>query len=198
MGGQGDGDAAEMNPDPHSATQTADFALEELEFWLWGFLQDAEAYLATSERRRNLPFRSAERGPLRQLQRLQEYHLLTCASQLSRHVDHVASLNPRVKAASLGAEHLLQEARWLRNMIEHLEKYYAGKGDFQADFVKTGIVMAGAAADASSTFIVDEAHWLGGRFHLERGIAEARVIEAAVRSALQDDPSDPNPSAAVP
>lgn len=77
-------------------------------------------------------------------------------------------------------------------MIEHAEDYLEGKGRNQAAFVREAEGVAAAIpgsspgiADATSTIVDENGHWLGGRLNVERVIAEVRLIaEEAAKIAV--------------
>jgi hypothetical protein len=60
-------------------------------------------------------------------------------------------------------------------MVEHSDDYEQGKGKDQANYVRQGpeLNLPGdqpGTADATSTIVNDEGHWLGGRLCVEKAL----------------------------
>jgi hypothetical protein len=104
----------------------------------------------------------------------------------------LATLFPSIQPAFNAAKHLQKEGLYLRNMIEHAETNLEAakkskKGTTRGGFVRKSNLLSnlpgnrGGSADAISTIIDNEGHWLGARLNVERVIAEVRLIyEAAL------------------
>jgi hypothetical protein len=169
-----------------------------LSFWLRACLHDAEAYLESSRR-----FTSAmgnnpkdwaafqkERSSLRHTMDLNKYHFIMTMGSLAKNLQQLAALFPSVQPAYEAAEHLRKEGLYLRNMVEHADTNLqaASKGTPRGGFVRKSNLLpelpgsSGGLADATSTIINNEGHWLGGRLNVEKIIAEVQLIYDAVQA----------------
>jgi hypothetical protein len=117
---------------------------------------------------------------------LAKYHFVTSLGRLLRNLKRSQDLFPSIKPVCDQAEHLFAEGKLLRDMIEHADEYIEGKGRKQAGFVREaeGVTTdlpgdAPGIADATSTIVDKNGHWLGGRLNVERVIVEVRAIAAA-------------------
>ena len=179
-----------------------------LNFWLWACLHDAEAYLESS--RQSI---SAMRSPSKDwaashnerlsAQRhlhLNQYHFVLTTGSLVKHLTRLAPLFPSIQSAFDAAEHLKKEALYLRNMIEHADTNLeaANKGTPRGGFVRTSNLLpdlpgdSRGSADATSTIIDQDGHWLGGRLNVERVIAEVRLIHEAAKAIPPPTPRGPS------
>jgi hypothetical protein len=171
-----------------------------LNFWLWACLQDGEAYLSASAALRSVTaeLRPTAGKPMpdirtfndrriaaQQQMELAKYHFVTVVGSLLRNLNRSQELFPSIKPACDKAQHLFAEGKLLRDMIEHADEYIEGKGRKQADFVREaeGVATnlpgdAPGVADATSTIVDENGHWLGGRLNVERVLAEVRAIAA--------------------
>jgi hypothetical protein len=170
-----------------------------LNFWLWACLRDAEAYLAASAAFRSFltnlggggqafdvrTFQERRIAAQREME-LAKYHFVTSLGRLLRNLKRSQDLFPSIKPVCDQAEHLFAEGKLLRDMIEHADEYIEGKGRKQAGFVREaeGVTTdlpgdAPGIADATSTIVDKNGHWLGGRLNVERVIVEVRAIAAA-------------------
>ena len=175
-----------------------------LNFWLWACLHDAEAYLESS-RQLNSVIRSIQHIPQgiaaaqNQLE-LDKYHFVMTVGSLVKHLNRLAPLFPSIQPAFNAAVHLRKEGLYLRNMIEHAEKNLdaAAKGTPRGGFVRKSNLLSDlpgdsqGEADATSTIIDNNGHWLGGRLNVERVIAEVRPIYEAA-TAIPPPSSIPLP-----
>lgn len=163
----------------------------ELTFWLWAFMRNADVYLqasqvaqrASEEIFRHDTSRWQELGErARDLQNettLFAYHLVTSMGVLIRVLKRAQHLFPTIQPPYSRANHLLKEGKELRDMIEHAygkDGYLAGNGKHKDKFVRQE---AGVTADATSTIINNEGHWLGNRLCVEKVILEVREIKEA-------------------
>jgi hypothetical protein len=107
---------------------------------------------------------------------------------LVKHLNRLAPLFPSIQPPFNAAEHLKKAGLYLRNMIEHEEKNLdaANKGTPRGGFVRKSNLLSDlpgdspGAADATSTIIDNDGHWLGGRLNVEQVIAEVGpIFEAA-------------------
>ena len=167
-----------------------------LNFWLWACLQDGEAYLTASAALRSITaelrlrkaafdistFNQRRIAAQREME-LAKYHFVTAVGSLLRNLARSQDLFPGIKPACDIARHLFAEGKLLRDMIEHADDYLEGKGHNQAGFIREaeGVATnlpgnAPGIADATSTIIDNNGHWLGGRLNVERVIAEVRAI----------------------
>jgi hypothetical protein len=169
-----------------------------LNFWLWACLHDAEAYLESSQRFSsaigNIPKdRNAfqrERLSLQNNMDLNKYHFIMTMGSLAKNLQRLAALFPGIQSAYDAAEHLRKEGLYLRNMIEHADVNLeaADKGKPRGGFVRKADLLpelpgiSGGLADATSTIINNDGHWLGGRLNVERIIAEVRPIYEAAQA----------------
>jgi len=173
----------------------------ELTFWLWATLKNADHYLSlsvkytqTSESMfdKNMEQWKDARAELEDLSRqtsLAAYHFVTAMGVLIRVLKRSQHLFPSIQPPYSRANHLLKEGKEIRDMIEHAygkDGYLAGGGRQKDKFVRQE---AGIAADATSTIIKDDGHWLGNRLCVEKVITELRAIneEAMKLEAPQDD-----------
>jgi hypothetical protein len=174
--------------------------LRYLNFWLWACLHDGEAYLAASAALGSViaefgsPAKVGKATPdiqtfnkrriaAQQQVELAKYHFVTAMGSLLRNLKRSQELFPSIKPACDKARHLFAEGKLLRDMIEHADRYIEGKGHKQASFVREaeGVATdlpgdAPGIADATSTIVDKNGHWLGGRLNVEWVIAEVRVI----------------------
>jgi hypothetical protein len=155
---------------------------EELLFWLWSSVTDAEAYLRASKDHRSILTSNVKQRVLVQRQlRLAQYHLVTSMNSLVRRLPKLVSLFPSIQAAYDNAKHLRDEAKDLRDMIEHADEYLSGggykRGLFVRDVELPGIPGDKAGrVDATSTIITNAGHLLGGRLNVELALAEVKAI----------------------
>jgi hypothetical protein len=168
-----------------------------LNFWLWACVHDAEAYLESSRRFtsaiRNSPRDWAtfqkERSALQRTTELNKYHFIMTMGSLAKNLERLAELFPSVQPAYEAAEHFRKEGLHLRNMVEHADTNLraASKGTPRGGFVRKSNLLpelpgsSGGLADATSTFINDEGHWLGGRLNVEKIIEEVQLIYNAAQ-----------------
>jgi hypothetical protein len=193
-------DGAVMS-DQVPAPTTRDY--DDLTFWLWAFITDAEAFLHfAAERSRKIRIRSTgfQERAIDALQvRLAQYHLATCMGSMLRQLDRLNQLFPGVQAAYEGAKHLRQEGKELRDFIEHADEYAAGKGrknKRERYFRRTKKLLpnlpGAAKIDALSMVKNQDGHWIGGRLNVERALAEAKAISIEAqkisRASLPDPP----------
>ena len=165
----------------------------ELNFWLWACLNDAEAYLeasrilhSTIRGYRTLDPRTFQEQRISAQHRmeLEKYHFVTALGKLLRTLKRAQHLFPTIQPAYSKANHLINEGKLLRDMIEHADDYQQGGGNNPDKFVREAVGVATdlpgdkpGTADATSTIIDKNGHWLGGRFNVERAIKEIRAIQ---------------------
>jgi hypothetical protein len=115
---------------------------EELPFWLWASIADAEAYLrASRDFRQGIRTGDVKQRVLAQRQmRLAQYHLVTSMNSLVRRLPKFVPLFPSIRAAYDNAKHLRDEAKDLRDMIEHADDYLSDSGRKQDQFVREVLV----------------------------------------------------------
>jgi hypothetical protein len=165
-----------------------------LNFWLWACLHDGEAYLAASSAFRavtaELPTSGADiraftqrRMAAQQRVELAKYHFMIVVGSLLRNLERSKRLFPSIKPVCDKAQHLFAEGKPLRDMIEHSDDYLEGKGKKQTAFVReaegVAVNLPGdrpGIADATSTIVDENGHWLGGRLNVERVLVEVRAI----------------------
>jgi hypothetical protein len=170
-----------------------------LNFWLWACLHDAEAYLESSRRfTSSIPndpkdwatFLQKERPALQRTTELNKYHFIMTMGSLEKNHPRLAELFQSVQPTYEAAEHFRKEGLYLRNMVEHGDKNLqaANKGTPRGGFVRKSNLLpelpgsSGGLADATSTIINDEGHWLGGRLNVEKIIEEVRLIYNAAQA----------------
>jgi len=166
-----------------------------LNFWLWACLHDGQAFLEASAARGTAvlmdlgsgaadmkAFHERRMAAFQQME-LEKYHFVTTMGSLLRNLKRSQELFPSIKPACDQAKHLFAEGKQLRDMIEHADAYIEGKGLKQADFIREAEGVANhlpgntpGIADATSTVVDENGHWLGGRLNVERVIAEVRGI----------------------
>jgi len=173
----------------------------ELTFWLWATLKNADHYLLLSAKSqetlasmfdKNMAQSNDARAAIEDLSRqttLAAYHFVTAMGVLIRVLKRSQHLFPSIQPPYSRANHLLNEGKEIRDMIEHAygkDGYLAGGGRQKDKFVRQE---AGIAADATSTIIKDDGHWLGNRLCVEKVITELRAIyeEAVKLEAPQGD-----------
>jgi hypothetical protein len=179
-----------------------------LQFWLWAFITDAEAFLQASGafraamRTRITPSMPQDWVKQRSLNRMNfdraKYHFVSTMGSLLRHLRRTHSLFPAIQTAWEKAEHLQKEGKDLRDMIEHADQYMAGEGRKQDKFVRDaeGVAMhlpgdKPGRADATSLIVDGNGHWLGGRFNVEHALLEVRAIWAEAEKIPSPQPSRP-------
>jgi hypothetical protein len=173
-----------------------------LNFWIWACLHDAEAYLESSREhqaalakffesaRNNSRLSRVEDLAARNLMELKKYHFVMTVGSLLRHLHHVVPKFPAIKPAFDAAQHLRKEGSGLRNMIEHADKNLqaaargAPRGGFARRSGAAGDLPGNARgiADATSTIVDKDGHWLGGRLNVERVVNELRGLLEAARA----------------
>jgi hypothetical protein len=161
----------------------------ELTFWLWAFMRNADAYLGTSQATqdayRQIFEHEMSRWPelrerARSLQNettLLAYHFITTMGVLVRVLKRAQHLFPIIQPPYSRANHLMKEGKELRDMIEHAygkDGYLAGGGRHKDKFVHQE---EGIAADATSTIIKNDGHWLGNRLCVEKVVQEVKAIK---------------------
>ncbi|MGB6283074.1 MAG: hypothetical protein WBG18_01395, partial [Xanthobacteraceae bacterium] len=165
-----------------------------LNFWLWACLRDGEAYLASysafhamiaglrTNRADILAFNKKRMAAQREME-LAKYHFVTAIGSLVRNLEHSNRLFPSIEAACEKAQHLFAEGKLLRDMIEHADEYMQGKGREQVGFVREAKSVlsnfpgsAPGIADATSTIVDENSHWLGGRLNVQRVMREVQAI----------------------
>ena len=174
---------------------------QELTFWLWATLENAYCYLSLSAKSqealdsifdRNVAKCNDTSAKIKDLDRqkaLAAYHFVAAMGVLIRVLKRSQHLFPSLQPSYSRANHLLKEGQEIRNMIEHAygeDGYLSGGGNHRDKFVRQ---KAGIAADATSTIIKDDGHWLGNRLCVEKVITELLAIneEAVKLEAPQDD-----------
>jgi hypothetical protein len=160
----------------------------ELNFWLWACLKDGEAYLQSSRDLFSFPRLAVpQRIALQRNLELEKYHFVTALGKLLRVLKRAQHLFPVIQPAYSRANHLINEGKLLRDMIEHSDDYQKGGGYHPDKFVHEATNVATnlpgdkpGTADATSTIIDENGHWLGGRFNVERAVIEIRLIQDEV------------------
>jgi hypothetical protein len=160
-----------------------------LNFWLWACLHDAEAYIESSRQLNSITSHN-ERLSARKHLDLNQYHFAMAMGSLVKRLTRLAPLFPSIQPAFNVAEHLKKEGLYLRNMIEHAETNLeaAKKGKPRGGFVRKSNLLSNlpgdrhGTADATSTIIDNDGHWLGGRLNVERVISEVRPIYEAAQA----------------
>lgn len=159
-----------------SQTQSTTFwDHHELTFWLWATLKNADHYLSSSAKCEEAP-----ESILRSETALAAYHFVTAMGVLIRVLERSQHLFPSIQPPYSRANHLLKEGIELRGMIEHAygkDGYHAGGGHHRDRFVRQE---DGIAADATSTIIKNDGHWLGNRLCVEKVQAELLEINQEV------------------
>lgn len=166
----------------------------QLNFWLWAAIHDGNQYLAASTNVRMLaramatPTTLAIRVRLRQqwdealqLVDLQGYHFIVSLGRAMPILQRAQHLFPTIQPIYSKSNHLINEARPLRNMVEHSHEYLRGEGWDQQNFHREGptVNLPGdqpGTADAISTVTNDEGHWLGGRLCVEKALKELTAL----------------------
>ncbi len=173
----------------------------ELTFWMWATLQNADDYLCLSAKSQetleamfseNMAESSGARAEIEQLKKqetLAAYHFVTAMGVLLRVLKRSQHLFPSIQPPYSRANHLLKEGKEIRDMIEHAygkDGYIAGGGRDKDKFFREG---GGISADATSTIIKDDGHWLGNRLCVEKVITELHAIneEVVKLEAPEDD-----------
>lgn len=173
----------------------------ELTFWLWATLNNADHYLALSAKAQAASKtifnsdisqwggHSAKLDDLNRQTTLAAYHFVAAMGVLLRVLKRSQHLFPSIQPPYSRANHLLKEGKETRDMIEHAygkDGYLAGGGRHRDKFVRQE---ANIVADATSTVIKDDGHWLGNRLCVEKVVDELRAIhqEAAKLEAPDDD-----------
>ena len=174
----------------------------ELTFWLWAFMRNASAYLQVSEAAQQAHAKIFKNDMSRwqdlkdHAQRLDHetmlaaYHFVTSMGVLIRVLKRAQRLFPAIQPPYSRARHLLKEGKEIRDMIEHAygkDGYLAGGGRHRDKFVRR---VAGVAADATSTIIKDDGHWLGNRLCVERTVEEVRAIREVANTIDPPEPDD--------
>jgi hypothetical protein len=175
-----------------------------LNFWLWACLGEAEAYLqsarnfdiACQSHRTSQPFDpkrlAAQRFTTKRIMDLNAYRFAMSLGSAVRYLNKLAPLFPTIQPLLEKAEHTRKEGLLLRNMVEHaltnLEAEAKGtpRGGFtrKLSAISIGIGLPGLSpgtADAISTLVDNNGHWLGGRLNVERVISELKPIYEAAR-----------------
>ncbi|WP_173509885.1 hypothetical protein [Sinorhizobium psoraleae] len=159
----------------------------ELNFWLWAFMRNADAYLLSSAAldqefsSEAVDWQASVRKHefLMRESTLAAHHFVTSMGVLIRVLKLAQNLFPEVQPPFSRASHLLKEGKELRDMVEHAYGkggYLTGGGHHPERFIRED---AGIAADATSTIIKDGKHWLGNRLCVEHVIVEVQAIKAA-------------------
>jgi hypothetical protein len=176
------------NPTPDDATW---FDHQQLIFWLKACLIDATVFLKSSFNTREAFDKMYSGGVetmreykdeyqfLYEKETLDAYHFIVVTGNLLRVFERAQYLFPEIQPPYKKAEHLRTEAKHLRNMIEHAHGhngYLIGKGNHPKEFVRDGAPIPGVSADALSTIINEQGHWLGGRLCVERILFEVSDI----------------------
>lgn len=181
------------NPTPDDATW---FDHQQLLFWLPACLRDAEVYLSSSSASKvafdkifsggfeAMDQHNDEHQKLSDQQTLDAYHFIVVTGNLLRLLKRAQHLFPAIQPSYSRAKHLLSEGKELRDMIEHShgnDGYLAGGGNHPEKFVRDGAPKPGITADATSTIIDENGHWLGGRLCVERVMKEVSEIYQEAR-----------------
>ena len=154
---------------------------EDVGFWTQAFMTSAESYLESAR----AAFLPGAHWPTEQRAlRLTGYVLLTCTGQLVRALKHAQRVFPELRPAVGSANHLFTEGKALRDMVEHADDYARGGGKNRAALYRE---RNGAVADATSTIVLGNGHWLGNRFCVERALGEVRNISAALEQIPYPD-----------
>ncbi|MDT0502724.1 MULTISPECIES: hypothetical protein [unclassified Halomonas] len=188
------------NPTPDDATW---FDHQQLNFWLWACLQDAEKYLFLSRSSQDALDKMFD-APLEKMKAAQQeadkiqshtdlaaYHFIVTMGNTLRLLGRAQHMFPSIQPPYSRARHMKGEGKELRDMIEHAHGhggYLAGQGKHQEKFVRDGAPRPGVTADAISTVIDENGHWLGGRLCVETVVEEIRHIYEAAQTI--DPPTD--------
>lgn len=190
------------NPTPDDATW---FDHQQLLFWLQACLRDAEIYLSSSSASKvafdkmfsggfeAMEQHKEEHQKRSDQQALDAYHFIVVTGNLLRLLKRAQHLFPAIQPSYSRAKHLLSEGKELRDMIEHShgnDGYLAGGGNHPEKFVRDGAPKPGITADATSTIIDENGHWLGGRLCVERVMEEVSEIYQEAREIPPPTDSD--------
>lgn len=182
----------------------------QMTFWVWATIADGEAFLATFEALDD-HVKAGPEGPgglrafndrrqeLHAVMTLSKHHFVATAAAMMRVLKLARPLFPEIHSAYDGASHLHAEARGLRNMLEHAEGYLmtGGQGEFPSQFTRDNTPPSavpgdeGGTADATSIIRDSRGVWLGGRFNVQKALAETRAIQAAALTVETPGPDDP-------
>ena len=201
----------EMNEPKAKPTREASWRdHQQLNFWLWGCLHDGEAYLRSSAEfwgflrgskiREAPPNFNQRRIALQDKVELEKYHFVTSLGSLLRELGRARSLFPPIEAVCRQQEHIFAEGKDLRDMIEHAREYEKGGGKHPEEFVREAVGVAEClpgdrpgTADATSTIVDNNGHWLGGRFSVERALVEIRAIQEVAAKRPPPTPTNRPP-----
>lgn|GEM_PF-5174154 len=185
-----------MSKDTDEIPQPTWWQWHQLNFWMWACLENGQRYLdAHTEMMRvvrSFPSgNSTSHTEWREAYilaqnncNLAKYNFVLSVGKTIRILTRSKKMFPEICSVCDEAVHLFQEGPELRNMIEHDEEYFEGNGRKQNEFVRQN---DGGSADASSVIVTSEGHFLGGRFIVEKAIAELEVIYAVVASVPEPE-----------
>jgi hypothetical protein len=145
----------------------------ELTFWVWACLRNANIYLKIADN----AFNEGYVEQLREIE-LAKYHFIAAMGVLIRVLQRAQHLFPSIQPAYSKATHLISEGKHLRDMIEHAygkDGYLAGGGKYPSRFMRCRGDMV---ADATSTIVTDDGHWLGNRLNVETIVREVEAIKS--------------------
>jgi hypothetical protein len=174
---------------------------DDLVFWPWACLTDAEALLAAIKAQKEQSnWSNQPTGELRKLgvaefvkannrRILAIHHFLATVGNTVRTFERLQGSNEDLKVAWEGASHLRLEGRQLRNFVEHADEHHAGKGkqkpeEFIRETPELGKHIPGdQPGTVHPTGMIDEGgkHFLGGRLCIETVIEELKPIIAATQ-----------------
>lgn len=175
-------------PGPEDATRLDH---HQLTFWLWAVLRNGYSYLKISSASEvameempsidatTMKIRSDNADALCREEQLAAYNFVTAIGVLIRVLKRSQHLFPTIQPHFDAAKHLQKEGKNLRDMVEHAYGdggYLAGGGHHPDQFVRENPSHPRIAADAISTLILDDGHWLGGRLCVEKVIDEVAKI----------------------
>jgi hypothetical protein len=198
------------NPPPKKPGTRADY--QELHFWLWACLHDAEAFLQAHRKtahpispilkanpHADIPKIVQAMRDAKPLAELEKYHFVTTMGTLLRVLKRAQHSFPTIQPHYSRANHLINEGKTLRDMIEHApDEYLQGGGRNKDEFIKEVSVGPafpgdrGGAADATAVIVDSSGHWLGGRLCVERVIAELQPIWEEIKWLPEPEPELPN------
>ena len=154
----------------------------QLHFWLWAVLRNGKVYLEVSAIFESMMQRDVvgeSFDACRREMKLAEYHFVATMGKLIRILKK--SPFPAIQEAYSRATQLSSEGIDLRHIIEHDNEYFAGGGQQPAKWERRNAPIQGVVVDASSTYVNEKGHWLGGRLNVEDVIQEVEAIEQEAR-----------------
>jgi hypothetical protein len=118
---------------------------------------------------------------LRNSVELEKHHFMVTLSSAVHHLKRLLPLFPSIEPQYAAARHTFEEGQRLRNLICRADERQAKQAEARNSGASELTDSRPGEANATSTVVDHDGHWLGGRLCVEKVVAELRPLLDAVK-----------------